>query len=53
MYIGGEDSKVKLWNAASGFCFVTFSEHVAPVTAIRFVGKGTGKHIQMYLFMLF
>lgn len=29
---GGDDSKVKLWNASSGFCFVTFSEHVAPVT---------------------
>eukprot|EP00596_Hydrurales_sp_CCMP1899_P003442 CAMPEP_0119050586 /NCGR_PEP_ID=MMETSP1177-20130426/70734_1 /TAXON_ID=2985 /ORGANISM="Ochromonas sp, Strain CCMP1899" /LENGTH=830 /DNA_ID=CAMNT_0007029157 /DNA_START=526 /DNA_END=3015 /DNA_ORIENTATION=+ len=42
---GGEDSKVKLWNASSGFCFVTFSEHVAPVTAIRFVGKGTGKAV--------
>ena len=31
---GGEDSKVKLWNASSGFCFVTFSEHVAAVTGI-------------------
>ena len=29
---GGDDSKVKLWNASSGFCFVTFSEHVAPIT---------------------
>ena len=29
---GGDDSKVKLWNTSSGFCFVTFSEHVAPVT---------------------
>lgn len=29
---GGDDSKVKLWNSTSGFCFVTFSEHVAPVT---------------------
>ena len=26
----GEDGKVKIWNAASGFCFVTFSEHLAP-----------------------
>jgi periodic tryptophan protein 2 len=26
----GEDGKVKIWNASSGFCFVTFSEHVAP-----------------------
>lgn len=42
---GGEDSKVKLWNASSGFCFVTFSEHVAPVTGVRFVGKGAGKAV--------
>ena len=26
----GEDGKVKIWNASSGFCFVTFSEHLAP-----------------------
>lgn len=32
---GGDDSKVKLWNASSGFCFVTFSEHVAPITGER------------------
>ena len=32
---GGDDSKVKLWNASSGFCFVTFSEHVAPITGKR------------------
>ena len=42
---GGEDAKVKLWNASSGFCFVTFSEHVAPVTGVRFVGKGAGKAV--------
>lgn len=42
---GGEDGKVKLWNAASGMSFVTFSEHVAPVTAVKFVGKGQGRAI--------
>ena len=42
---GGDDAKVKLWNSSSGFCFVTFSEHVAPVTGIRFVGKGAGKSV--------
>ena len=42
---GGDDSKVKLWNANSGFCFITFSEHVAPITGLKFVGKGTGKTI--------
>mmetsp|Transcript_16767 Transcript_16767/g.32649 ORF Transcript_16767/g.32649 Transcript_16767/m.32649 type:complete len:904 (-) Transcript_16767:267-2978(-) len=35
---GGDDAKVKLWSTTSGFCFVTFSEHQAPVTAISFVG---------------
>ncbi|XP_036334359.1 periodic tryptophan protein 2 homolog [Rhagoletis pomonella] len=33
---GGEDSKVKLWNTQSGFCFVTFSEHSSGVTGIQF-----------------
>ncbi len=44
MYVatGGEDSKVKVWSLSSGFCFVTFSKHIAPVTGVKFVGKGTG-----------
>ncbi|XP_011404778.1 PREDICTED: periodic tryptophan protein 2 homolog [Amphimedon queenslandica] len=33
---GGDDGKVKLWNTSSGFCFVTFSEHTAPVTSVLF-----------------
>lgn len=33
---GGEDSKVKLWNTQSGFCFVTFSDHTSGVTAVQF-----------------
>lgn len=33
---GGEDSKVKLWNVSSGFCFVTFHEHTSAVTAVAF-----------------
>lgn len=37
---GGDDGKVKLWNASSGFCFVTFAEHTGPVTAVAFVGSG-------------
>lgn len=36
---GGEDGKVKLWNISSGFCFVTFSEHTAPVTSLAFSGN--------------
>lgn len=35
----------QLWNNSSGFCFITFSEHVAPVTGVRFVGKGLGRSI--------
>lgn len=33
---GGEDGKVKLWNVQSGFCFVTFQEHSAPITDVVF-----------------
>ncbi|KAA0200185.1 hypothetical protein HAZT_HAZT006126 [Hyalella azteca] len=29
---GGEDCMVKLWCTTSSFCFVTFSEHTAPIT---------------------
>ena len=37
---GGQDGKVKLWSTSSGFCFVTFSEHTASTTSVRFsVGK--------------
>lgn len=42
---GGEDGKVKLWNMSSGFCFVTFSEHNAPVTGVKFVGRAAGRAI--------
>ena len=36
---GGHDSKVKLWDTSTGFCFVTFSQHEAAVKAIEFVGE--------------
>lgn len=38
---GGDDGKVKLWNARSGFCFVTFADHSAPVTAVEFAKGGS------------
>ncbi|RYG52650.1 hypothetical protein EON67_00710 [archaeon] len=38
MATGGDDGKVKVWNASTGFCFVTFHEHTAPVTALTFIG---------------
>lgn len=37
---GGEDGKVKVWNSTSGFCFVTFSEHSAPISAVEFAKQG-------------
>eukprot|EP01113_Clastostelium_recurvatum_P001903 TRINITY_DN10784_c0_g2_i3.p1 TRINITY_DN10784_c0_g2~~TRINITY_DN10784_c0_g2_i3.p1 ORF type:complete len:1117 (+),score=324.24 TRINITY_DN10784_c0_g2_i3:15-3365(+) len=33
---GGDDSKVKLWNTRTGFCFVTFSEHNSAISAVQF-----------------
>ena len=43
MVTGGGDGKVKVWNVSTGFCFVTFGEHTAPVTAVTFMG-GRGGH---------
>jgi periodic tryptophan protein 2 len=39
---GGDDGKLKLWNAASGFCFVTFTEHTSAVTGVAFMGGRGG-----------
>jgi periodic tryptophan protein 2 len=34
---GGEDGKLKLWNATSGFCYVTLEQsHTAPITSVVF-----------------
>ena len=46
MATGGQDGKVKLWATTSGFCFVTFAEHTAAVTAVKFsIGK---KFVKIY-----
>ena len=37
---GGDDGKLKIWSANSGFCFVTFAEHSSAVTAIDFAKQG-------------
>lgn len=37
---GGEDGKVKVWNSTSGFCFVTFSDHSAPISSVEFAKQG-------------
>jgi periodic tryptophan protein 2 len=36
---GGEDGALKLWNATSGFCYVTLKAHTAPVTAVTFANS--------------
>ena len=33
---GGEDGKIKLWNTRSCYCYATFTEHMAAVTAVKF-----------------
>ncbi|KAJ3774669.1 WD40 repeat-like protein [Lentinula raphanica] len=38
---GGDDGKLKLWSMQSSFCFVTFSEHSAPITGVAFARYGT------------
>lgn len=37
---GSDDGRVKVWNSRTGFCFVTFTEHEAPVSAVAFSTKG-------------
>ena len=37
---GGDDGKVKVWNATSGFCSVTFSEHSAAISGVEFAKQG-------------
>jgi periodic tryptophan protein 2 len=33
--------QVKVFQLSSGFCYVTFSEHTAPVTAVAFLPSGS------------
>lgn len=37
---GADDCKVKIWNARQGTCFVTFTDHTQPVTAVQFMPPG-------------
>jgi periodic tryptophan protein 2 len=37
---GGDDGKVKIWNATSGFCFVTFEDHSSAISAVEFAKQG-------------
>eukprot|EP00347_Sterkiella_histriomuscorum_P002397 403368319 len=36
---GGDDGKVKLWTTKNCLCFVTFSDHTAQVTDLKFIPK--------------
>ena len=41
---GSTDGRIKLWNASSGFCFVTFAkEHKGPISALEFIANKGGK----------
>ena len=35
-----DDHKVKVWSTATGSCFVTFTEHTMPVSAVAFMPSG-------------
>lgn len=37
---GGEDGKLKVWNATSGFCHVTFEEHSSAISAVEVSKQG-------------
>ncbi|KAH0581448.1 hypothetical protein H2248_012529 [Termitomyces sp. 'cryptogamus'] len=38
---GGDDGKIKVWSTHSGFSFVTFAEHSAPISAVSFAKHGS------------
>ena len=38
---GGDDGKVKIWSTYSGFCFVTFTDHSAPISSVAFAKQGS------------
>lgn len=38
---GGDDGKVKVWSTHSGFCFITFNEHSAPISSVSFAKQGS------------
>lgn len=37
---GGDDGKLKIWNTTSGFCFITFTEHVSAISAVEYAKQG-------------
>ena len=37
---GGDDGKLKVWNATSGFCHVTFTDHSSSISAVEVSKQG-------------
>ncbi|CAK9436041.1 uncharacterized protein LODBEIA_P06020 [Lodderomyces beijingensis] len=37
---GSDDGKIKIWDVASGFCLMTFTEHTSAVTQVQFAKRG-------------
>lgn len=37
---GTDDGKLKIWDAVSGFCLMTFTEHTGAVMAVQFAKRG-------------
>lgn len=33
---GGDDGKIKIWSTHTGFCYITFTEHSAPISSLSF-----------------
>ena len=38
---GGDDGKVKVWSTYTGFCFITFTEHSAPISSVAFAKQAS------------
>ena len=38
---GGDDGKVKVWSTYTGFCFITFTEHSAPISSVAFAKQSS------------
>ncbi|KAH9946431.1 periodic tryptophan protein, partial [Amylocystis lapponica] len=38
---GGGNGKITLWATSSSFCFITFTEHIAPASVIAFANLGS------------
>eukprot|EP00210_Caulerpa_lentillifera_P000251 g244.t1 len=37
---GADDCKIKVFSMATGFCYITFKEHLMPITDVKFLPNG-------------